>query len=371
MSKAKVKLSAAKTLLVLGPLPPPVGGATRTLQLFLEEAARWENVEIRLINVSPSDYRRETAVWRWSTFRRAVIIIGQFLTDISRCDAVLLFGRATLLSTVGALLLTLNLWFKKPFFMKPTGGDLDVFLSRQKSPMRQIITRLLGMAAGIFGQTRQMNQTLAGLGLANLYYLPGYRAANDALPRPRAGRAGQLRLIFLSQIKEEKGTLVLLDALARLAQDDSIEVWCDFYGPIFTEDRAEFLAKVAQTPRASYRGVVDPAQAVSTIAEYDALVLPTYFINEGHPGVIIEAMQAGIPVISTDHRAIGELIVSEANGLLVPPRDPAALGNAIKRLAVDVEFRQRLGRANYQRRCDFQADVLVPKMLDIIFSTER
>jgi len=78
-------------------------------------------------------------------------------------------------------------------------------------------------------------------------------------------------------------------------------------------------------------------------------------------------MQAGVPVISTRHRAIPELITDGENGLLVPVQDSRALAEAIKRIALDFSLRERMGQANFHRGQEFRPDVVVPQMLDIIF----
>jgi glycosyltransferase involved in cell wall biosynthesis len=174
-------------------------------------------------------------------------------------------------------------------------------------------------------------------------------------------------LIFLSHIKREKGPLILLEALRILAKEDATAVTCDFYGPIFSQDKKAFLQQLESTPNARYCGVAEIGLVPGLLATYDALVLPTYFTHEGHPGVIIEAMQAGIPVISTHHRAIPELIAHGENGLLVPVQDSHALAEAIKRIALDRPLRERMGQTSYRRGQAFRANVIVPQMLEIIF----
>lgn len=67
----------------------------------------------------------------------------------------------------------------------------------------------------------------------------------------------------------------------------------------------------------------------------DAFILPS--INEGLPVVLIEAMAAKLPIISTQIPGIQEIVKHERNGLLVPPADPEMLANAIEKLLVDPE----------------------------------
>ena len=87
-------------------------------------------------------------------------------------------------------------------------------------------------------QTRQLQQTLARLGCANTHYVPGYRTAPEL--EINRGKSSGLRYIFLSQIRREKGPFVLLEALRSVARSGASDIRCDFYGPIFDEDKEEF-----------------------------------------------------------------------------------------------------------------------------------
>ncbi len=67
-------------------------------------------------------------------------------------------------------------------------------------------------------------------------------------------------------------------------------------------------------------------------------------LAEGVPGVLMEAMAKGIPLVATSVGGVPELVIHNQNGLLVPPADPAALADAIMRLMHDVSLSQRIGR---------------------------
>ena len=78
------------------------------------------------------------------------------------------------------------------------------------------------------------------------------------------------------------------------------------------------------------------------LGEGDVLCLPTYFEGEALPLSIIEAMSYGTAIVATRWRAIPSL-VDGTNGMLVPPRDSAALAEVLAMLAADRELVRKLG----------------------------
>jgi glycosyltransferase involved in cell wall biosynthesis len=67
--------------------------------------------------------------------------------------------------------------------------------------------------------------------------------------------------------------------------------------------------------------------------------------RDGIPNVLVEAMAAGLPVVSTSVSGIPELIVHGRTGLLVPPNDPQATAAALERLLQDGEARRHVSTA--------------------------
>ena len=96
-------------------------------------------------------------------------------------------------------------------------------------------------------------------------------------------------------------------------------------------------------------GPVSMNQRIKCFADADIFVLPTY--AEAMPISVIEAMAAGLAVITTPVGGIPELISDGKDGLLVPPGNVSALAEKIAMLASDTEARERFGaRAQVKAR---------------------
>jgi len=94
-----------------------------------------------------------------------------------------------------------------------------------------------------------------------------------------------------------------------------------------------------------FAGQVSNVQPYYSIS--DVFALPS--LSEGSPNVLLEAMAAAVPIVSTKVGGVGELVDHEINGLLTPASDPVALATAIERILADRTLAQRLARAGQER----------------------
>jgi glycosyltransferase involved in cell wall biosynthesis len=89
------------------------------------------------------------------------------------------------------------------------------------------------------------------------------------------------------------------------------------------------------------------ADAAEWLQSLDISVLSS--VKEGLSNTVLESMAAGRAMVATDVGGNAEVIVEGETGFLVPPRDPAALGEALARLALSPELMTRFGRAGRKR----------------------
>jgi glycosyltransferase involved in cell wall biosynthesis len=132
--------------------------------------------------------------------------------------------------------------------------------------------------------------------------------------------------------------------------DEGLDLEVTFAGGV--ADRAVhagMLRQVRYPERVRFAGSVDAAGKCVLLSSAHVLALPSYYENEAHPLVILEAMAAGLPVVSTRHGAIPEAVSDGRTGILVAPRDVTGLTGALRQLARDPALRARLGGAGRTR----------------------
>jgi glycosyltransferase involved in cell wall biosynthesis len=154
---------------------------------------------------------------------------------------------------------------------------------------------------------------------------------------------GHAELLFIGQFEERKGVADLLEAFRSVPDEGARLV---LVGNGTQED--EIRAAAARDARVEIVGYVPQAELPAALARARALVLPsvtTTLDREPWGLVVNEAMHAGVPVVVSDGvgAAAGGLVRDGANGFVVPERDPAALGAALRAVVADGEHARALG----------------------------
>ena len=182
------------------------------------------------------------------------------------------------------------------------------------------------------------------------YTLPFAEGESKArLPPPHPGG---FQVLFVGRLVERKGVKYLIDAVQRMPPDLRARLVVIGDGP----EREPIGARVRDAgleDRVEIRGRVSDEELRSAYAGADVLVLPSILDargdTEGLGVVLLEAMSYGVPVVASDIGGITDIVEHETSGLLVPPGDPAALAQALERLARDPALASRLGAAGEQR----------------------
>jgi glycosyltransferase involved in cell wall biosynthesis len=169
-------------------------------------------------------------------------------------------------------------------------------------------------------------------------------------PTDFAGEPPQI--ISIGRLIEKKGFGDLIDACALLrARGRKFVCRIIGEGPLEESLRAQVAANDSEKC-VELNGPQTQAEIAVQLAHATVFALPCTREADGGmdnlPTVIMEAMAAGLPVISTSLAGIPEMVEDGANGELVPERDPTALAAAIEKLLDDPERARRLGERGRQ-----------------------
>ena len=166
-------------------------------------------------------------------------------------------------------------------------------------------------------------------------------------------------LLFLSNLIESKGVIVLLDALKILA-DKGYSFRCDFVGGETKEiDAKRFAYEVEKRRLGSsvfYRGRKYGPEKDNVMAQSDVFVFPSF--EDCFPLVLLEAMSHRLPIVTTTEGAIPDEVSDGVNGLICERADFHSLANCLEELLTNPDMRKALGDEGY-------------KILKEKFTTER
>lgn len=177
---------------------------------------------------------------------------------------------------------------------------------------------------------------------------PGFERLNIAMKANQPAEA--VSLLFVGHITRAKGVLDLLHAAAKLPMD--IPWHMHIAGASGAEpDTAKALERLRQSQHLAehitLHGRVSDRALQQLYATADVLVLPSYW--EGYGIVFLEAMQYGLPIVSTTAGAIPEVVADGHTGLLVEAGDVQALSHALGQLIGSASLRQSYGQQGLER----------------------
>jgi colanic acid/amylovoran biosynthesis glycosyltransferase len=154
---------------------------------------------------------------------------------------------------------------------------------------------------------------------------------------------GPYRLLSVGRLHWKKGFDYALMAVRQLL-DEGHDVYYDILGGGAEEERLRFAVHDLQLAgRVELRGPQSAEEVRNALETADVYVQPS--VSEGLSNATLEAMAMEVPVVSTDVGGMAEAIRDGCEGLLIPPRHPAALAERVALLLRDSERRRGMGLA--------------------------
>lgn len=304
-------------IIVIGPLPPPMHGAAAVTGLIGARLAGCAHAV--LLDIAPNTLRRGAAyhVTRIVRVLCAVSSLARFSVS-GRADAVYISaaGGSGLLYNV--LIAAVSRVLGRPVFVH----HHSFAYADQWSWIMSLMVRVAGRDARHIFLCRQMVEAFARHYGADLKALVLSNAAffETVSGSARDGPSDDGLVIgHLSNLCRDKGIDLVLEVMRNARTDASRLVVA---GPASDTDSEHLLDQAAQEfgDRLDWRGPVDGPAKAAFLADIHVLLLPTRYAHEAEPLVVLEALQAGVPVIAYGRGCIPGM-VSHSSGLVISPAD--------------------------------------------------
>lgn len=187
---------------------------------------------------------------------------------------------------------------------------------------------------------------------SNVYICPNGLPLNELTNNDCNSTSNDVvRLLFLSNMMVEKGVLELLKVCVML-KDSKINFECHFVGAWSDISKEYFYQyiddnKISEQVKAHGKKIGTEKDVFFKSA--DIFIFPSYYNNEAFPLVIIEAMQASLPVISTFEGGIPDVVKDGESGILVPQLNVSLLYEKTRLLIENKDLRIKMGKAGRKR----------------------
>jgi glycogen synthase len=219
-------------------------------------------------------------------------------------------------------------------------------------------------SSAVIAITRRMATKLVddGIDPKSIYVIPSgvnRRLFQDRFNDPFPG-VPRPRVAFVGRLKKTKGILDLADAIPRIARKAQILFVGD--GPERTALERR-LAALGVRDRSAITGFLPHDVIPSVLAHIDVLVLPSHYEELG--SILIEGMQAGLPLVGSRVGGIPDAITHDQNGLLFTAGNVSELSDAVNRILEDEFLARRLRAESLRRSRRYDWDVLSNEVLDV------
>ena len=338
-------------IVVVGPLPPPLHGHMVVTQRVLTADRLVRDFE--LVHVDQSDHRELSTLNRidvrnvWLAFVHA----ARLASAIARRRPAIVYlplAQDRLAVARDMLLLSVALLGRTRVIAHVHGGGFAEFVESEPAWFSRPLRALLGRCAAIVAMSEWQRDRLVRA-------LPGISISlvrHGTAPSPIVERAPgeRLRVLFLSSnLIESKGLFVVLEA-AEIAEQEGLAVDWQLAGTWSIErDYARARPLLEAFSTVSVSGPLALEEVREAYAGADVFVFPTTPI-EGFGLVRIEAMAAGLPVITTEAGGAREIVRDGIDGFIVDYDAPQQLVDRLRQLAEDPSRRLRMGQEARRRQ---------------------
>lgn len=367
---------AMPRVLVVGPRVPPPTGQSIALEVLLDGIERYGKVDT--IDLAERFGRRD----RSFSGRRAFAILRRVpmvWRRLRRAQAVYLqIAQSRWGMMRDWLFITLARMSGRAVVAHLHGGGYSDFYESEPDLVRRLIRNSLNHVDRMIVLSDALRKNFAFMGKdfdARIRVVPN--PCSVAVRQPKAAPQGEVRLLYMSNLLVEKGYLDCVDAMVhvkRLLPDRTVKLTlagASLLGADQYLDPSDL--EFALNRHIRFLGLEDVVTVVgiamgemreTLLTESHIALLPTYYRNEGQPLAIIEAMASGLPFVATAWRGIQDLADKDV-GLIVPPRSPIEIAEAIAQLVQDPATYERMSRNDVATATQFSRELHIERMIEV------
>jgi len=356
-----------KRIMILGKIPPPYMGPSIATQIILDSSLkdRFELLHIDTrVNTSLNTMGKFSLV---KLFKSVSIWVKMFFAILIKRPSLVVIPISQ--STGGYLkdlvfILIAKLTFRKTL-IHLRGSNFKNWLNTSSSFTRAFVKTTLKLNNGVIVLGNNLRQLFTGIfSDENIYVCPN--GGNYDIPSS-VKRIDDVAILYLANLQPSKGIEDVLNAILKLKGSSHSGFRLNVVGTwrsASVEQECKMLVEKNNLP-VTFFPAATGKDKFQFLADADIFVF-TPREPEGHPWVIVEAMAAGLPIISTDQGAIIESVKNNINGYIVPVGSPDEIADRLSILITDKDRRMKMAvesKKNYEN--EFTEEKMVGNLTTI------
>jgi glycosyltransferase involved in cell wall biosynthesis len=342
-----------KRILLFGYLPPPIFGPSVAYESLLESPFS-DHFDVSFIDLSVVDSVKELESFRVTKLAKLLQFASLELWFLLTrrpvlCCYPISYNRNAFLKD--AFILAFARAFRIPIVLWAHGVGLQKFRSELNGPLRRLFERMVRKSAGVVVPAECLRGEFEDLIHGNRIHVVTIGIQSCALPRAAPDDAAQT-VLYLGTLLRAKGIFDLLEALPAIRASCPLArlvVAGDWFKDTEQAEARRYLSTHELDSVVEFVGPVHGRSKWQLLASVDVFVFPPHSEEEAFGIVLLEAMQAGLPIVTTVGGARDEIVTDGVHGFLAHERNPPDLAKQVVRLLTDPELRERMARANRQR----------------------
>ena len=350
----KKTVYSENSILIIGQTPPPYHGSTIMTRTYLKALSSC-GYEVLFINKLFSRNISDIGKLTWQKIMALTMLIFRVIKTCTVCKPILcIYFMSSAGSSLIIDLFVLQLLDLFSVNFIPRFGGKG-FKDLAKKPFWEYLLRntLKKSLGGIVLGNKQKNDVNMFIKNESLYILPNCLLEDSEYTCLNCDDK-ILRILFLSNLIPSKGSMEFLQA-ARIAlaalpnRQMQFIIAGNKWTDEFNEKLKSYVLENKMQEFVTFYDDVYGKEKEKLFATSHIFVFPTYYELETFGIVNLEAMRAGLPVISSPEEAIPDVVKNGETGFIVHPKDPNEISDRIIKLIEDSLLRRRMGIKGRER----------------------
>lgn len=337
-------------VLVIGPIPEPTTGVSLANKVVVENLEKNSDFKVDYINTSYNKFEESLGsfsfskalfylklnLYSYKVFKSSIIYITPGQTFFGVFKYVIFFIIAKFL--------------KKEIIVHVHGNYLGKEYYKLRGIKKSLFKTILGFTSkGIVLSDSLKDNLRPFISEENIFVLNNF--VEDYLLLDETEINNKLsntkpQIIYLSNLMEEKGIFILLEAL-KILENEGFNYEARIAGNIDIGNKQKTEQYFNLLKNCKYEGVVSGNKKKELLLWGNTFVLPTYYKMEGQPISILEAMITSNLVLTTNHAGIPDIFQNKVNGYYIDKQNPKNIAELIKTVSTDIKTSTEIRKQNY------------------------